>query len=131
MAKCKKLNLFMDSVVYALLLLSDGRSSVSCAVSSRRGVGGALKVSRVRDFFCYQNKSLHSASGMTMAPLFYLMTMSSQCSGSESGSGSTGFPCFWASRIRIHQLEVWIRIRIHQLEVWIRIRILLPQKQKL
>jgi hypothetical protein len=27
MAKCKKLNLFMDSVVYALLLLSDGRSS--------------------------------------------------------------------------------------------------------
>ncbi len=42
-----------------------------------------------------------------------------QCcgSGSESGSGST---CFWASRIRIHQSEVWIRIRR-----WIRIRILL------
>jgi hypothetical protein len=31
-----------------------------------------------------------------------------QCSG--SGSGSTGFTCFWASRIRIHQSEVWIRI---------------------
>jgi hypothetical protein len=30
-----------------------------------------------------------------------------QCSGSESGS-----TCFWASRIRIHLSEVWIRIRI-------------------
>jgi hypothetical protein len=26
------------------------------------------------------------------------------------GSGSTGSTCFWASRIRIHQSEVWIRI---------------------
>jgi hypothetical protein len=34
-----------------------------------------------------------------------------QCSGSgsESGSGST---CFWASRIRIHLSEVWIRNRL-------------------
>ncbi len=39
--------------------------------------------------------------------------------GSESGSGST---CFWATRIRIHQSEVWIWIRIL---LWIRIRILL------
>jgi hypothetical protein len=31
----------------------------------------------------------------------------SQCCG--SGSGSTGSTCFWASRIRIHQTEVWIR----------------------
>jgi hypothetical protein len=30
----------------------------------------------------------------------------------RSGSGSTGSTCFWASRIRIHQSEVWIRIRI-------------------
>jgi hypothetical protein len=39
-----------------------------------------------------------------------------QCcgSGSESGSGSTGSTCLWASRIRI-------RIRIHWSEVWIRI----------
>ncbi len=45
-------------------------------------------------------------------------------SGSESGSGSTGSTCFWASRIRIriHQSEVWIRI---QILLWIRIRILL------
>ena len=35
-----------------------------------------------------------------------------QCSGSESESGSNGSTCFWASRIRIHQSEVWIRIRI-------------------
>ncbi len=37
-----------------------------------------------------------------------------------SGSGSTGSTCFWASWIRIHKSEVWIRIRL-----WIRIRILL------
>ncbi len=30
-----------------------------------------------------------------------------QCCGSGSGS-----PCFWASQIRIHPSEVWIRIRI-------------------
>jgi len=28
--------------------------------------------------------------------------ISIQCCGSESGSGSTGTTCFWASRIRIH-----------------------------
>jgi hypothetical protein len=44
-----------------------------------------------------------------------------QCSGSASGSGSTGSTCFLASRIRIHASEVWIRIRIR---LWIRIRIL-------
>ncbi len=33
-----------------------------------------------------------------------------QCCG--SGSGSNGSTCFWASRIRIHQSELWIRIRI-------------------
>ncbi len=31
---------------------------------------------------------------------------------------STGYTCFWASRIRIHKSEVWIRL-------WIRSRILL------
>jgi hypothetical protein len=30
------------------------------------------------------------------------VTRSGQCSGSESGSGSTGSTCFWASWIRIH-----------------------------
>ncbi len=34
---------------------------------------------------------------------------SNQCSGSESWSGSS---CFWASRIRIHLSDVWIRIQI-------------------
>jgi hypothetical protein len=32
------------------------------------------------------------------------------------GSG-TGYACFWASRIRVHLSEVWIRI-------WLRVRIL-------
>jgi SpoVK/Ycf46/Vps4 family AAA+-type ATPase len=41
-----------------------------------------------------------------------------QCSGSESGSRSTGSTCFWGSRIRI-------RIQIHSSEVCMRIRILL------
>jgi hypothetical protein len=41
----------------------------------------------------------------------------------ESGSGSTGFTCFWASWIRIHQSEVWIRIR---LRIWI---LLSPSKK--
>ena len=35
-------------------------------------------------------------------------TFKKQC----SGSGSTASTCFWASRIRIHLSEVWIRIRI-------------------
>ncbi len=36
-----------------------------------------------------------------------------QCSGSRSGSESgSGSTCFWASRIRIHLSEIWIRIRI-------------------
>jgi hypothetical protein len=38
------------------------------------------------------------------------------------GSGSTGFTRFWASRIRIHLSEEWIRIWIL---LWIRIRIFL------
>ncbi len=54
-----------------------------------------------------------------------------QCcgSGSESGSGSTGSTCFWASqiRIRIHLSEVWIRIRIL---LWILIWILLSSCKK-
>ncbi len=45
-------------------------------------------------------------------------------SGSESGSGST---CFWASRIRIHKSEVWIRIRIL---LWIRILLSSCQNSK-
>jgi hypothetical protein len=34
-----------------------------------------------------------------------------QCSGSESGSGSTGSTCFWASWIRI-RLRVWILLSL-------------------
>jgi hypothetical protein len=30
----------------------------------------------------------------------------------RSGSGFTGSTCFWASRIRIHKSELWIRIRL-------------------
>jgi hypothetical protein len=30
------------------------------------------------------------------------------CSGSESGSGSTVLTCFWASRIRIHRIHMFL-----------------------
>ncbi len=48
-----------------------------------------------------------------------------QCSGSGTGYGSTGSRStrstrFWASRILIHQSEVWIRILIHTKMSWIR-----------
>ncbi len=36
----------------------------------------------------------------------------SRSTSQRYGSGSTRFTCFWASRIQIHQSEVWIRIRI-------------------
>ncbi len=71
------------------------------------------------------NKRLEFLRHAIHSPFYWqILQTSILCSGSNnqccgSGSGST---CFGASRIRIHQSEVWIRIRIL---LWIRIRILL------
>ncbi len=43
---------------------------------------------------------------------FHVTKCMYQCCGSGSESGSNGSTCFWASRIRIHWSDVWIRIRI-------------------
>ncbi len=74
---------------------------------------GVKKASDPR--YGFQNKEENMFSNLGHPKVF------NQCwgSGSESGSGSTRF---WASRIRIHYSEVWIRIRIL---LWIRILILL------
>jgi hypothetical protein len=54
--------------------------------------------------------------------------MLAQCSGSESGSGSTGSTCFWASWI--HESEVWIRIRL-RIRIWILLSSCKNSKKKL
>jgi hypothetical protein len=63
------------------------------------------------------NKKLKSIRYPTISAFY-------QCCGSGSKSGST---CFWASRIRIHFSEVWIRIRIL---LWIRILLSLCKNSK-
>jgi hypothetical protein len=65
--------------------------------------------------------------------LFQRLDMSRrmQCCGSESGSGSIGSVCFWASyiRIRIHQLVVLIKIR-NRINIGIRILITSSKNKK-
>ncbi len=63
--------------------------------------GNLSRYSKFRSFL------IHSAWGNFFGPRIDKVYSILQCSGSESVSGST---CFWASRIRIHQSEVWIRI---------------------
>jgi hypothetical protein len=75
------------------------------------------------DFFIQQQKELQFVNLLNLqyqreaSAVYFYHHYRNHCCGSESGSVST---CFWASWVRIHYSEVWIRIRI-----WLRIRILL------